>query len=441
MPRLKEKTSSLPLLVETVLGLRKFTSSYKEALQTFEEKGGEEARRYLYQREYDRLLKEGKSKQALAGLLLLEAPVSFGTLAQLFQFPHEHVRDALIECSSVFLTTSENEKSGETLYQLTPPCVPFIKQVSEGLPYFNKLKTTVAHFRKVKSSTSPREAALVVSLERMIRQKQFDQIVLIGKGLSQDDSALINPKVRSLLGQAYSELGQDYREEARKWFKAAEGLGHWDVFMMRRWYNMELLSGYNSREAERICMVVLNDKKLGNRYKSEFLSKLAKCYSFQASSVINADHEKGIGLLRLSLDTYMEALWIGAEAQGFDLTETLSWLEKTAQRFFGAIRDDIEQIFILLEGFTLRKHDIPEAGAMIVLNYLLQAPIPANRKDVRNRLKGMCARTIKKITQTQRVLSDYPGFKMIVYTLEDIRVKAEQFDASTEQSRNRALNF
>lgn len=434
MPRLKEKTSSLPLLVETVLGLRKFTSTYIEAIQTFEDKGGEEARRYLYQREYDRLSKEGKSRQVLAGLMLLEAPVSFGTLSQLFQFPHEHVRDALIECSSVFLTTSDNEKSGETLYQLTPPCVPFIRQVSEGLPYFNKLKTTVEHFRKVKSSSSPREAALIVSLERMVRQKQFDQAVTLGRSLPHDDSALINPKVRSLLGQANSELGQDFREEARKWFKAAEGLGHWDVFMMRRWYNMEILSGYNSREAERICTVVLNDEKLANRYKSEFLSKLAKCYSFQASSIINADYEKGTGLLRQSVDTYMEALWIGTGAYGFDLSETLVWLERTAQRFFEAIRDNIEQIFILLEGFTHRKHDVPEEGAMIVLNSLLQAPVPVHRKDVRNRLKGLCTRTIKKINQPQRPLADNPGFKMIVFTLEDIRSKAEQFDAPPDQS-------
>jgi hypothetical protein len=71
-PVLQERTSGLPLLIETVVGLRRFTSNYKEALEQFGERGGEDARRYLYQREYDTLSKDGKARELLAALYLLQ---------------------------------------------------------------------------------------------------------------------------------------------------------------------------------------------------------------------------------------------------------------------------------------------------------------------------------------------------------------------------------
>jgi hypothetical protein len=48
----------------------------------------------------------------------------------------------------------------------------------------------------------------------------------------------------TLLGQAYSALGGNYREKARESFKHAAGLGFYDVFMMRRWFHMEFTSGF-----------------------------------------------------------------------------------------------------------------------------------------------------------------------------------------------------
>ncbi|ANK95495.1 AAA ATPase domain-containing protein (plasmid) [Rhizobium sp. N6212] len=70
--QIADRTHSLPLLVETVVGLRRFCSNYNEALSLFDEKGGDDARRYLYQREYDRLDKHGKSRPILSALYLLE---------------------------------------------------------------------------------------------------------------------------------------------------------------------------------------------------------------------------------------------------------------------------------------------------------------------------------------------------------------------------------
>jgi hypothetical protein len=105
-------TSRLPLLMETVIGLRKFSGSYSEALKAFSERGGDDARRYLYQREYDRLDQAGKSRQLLAALALLEEPVDFSTLTQVLQSTRDVLLDAMSECGSIFLSTQEGPSGG-----------------------------------------------------------------------------------------------------------------------------------------------------------------------------------------------------------------------------------------------------------------------------------------------------------------------------------------
>jgi hypothetical protein len=114
-------------------------------------------------------------------------------------------------------------------------------------------------------------------MQRLIRQKDFSDVVRIAEQMPAHDVALDNPKLRSLLGQAYKELGSDFREKARECFKHAEALGYLDIFMLRRWFHMEFMSGYGLSEAERICKLVINGQKFGPRFKSELWSKLGSC--------------------------------------------------------------------------------------------------------------------------------------------------------------------
>jgi hypothetical protein len=261
IPMLFKATSCLPLILETVIGLRKFGGSYPDAIKAYQGKGGREARQYLYQREYDHLDPNGKSQYVLAGLYLVDESMSFTTICSLFQFSTEQVRDALTECSGIFLSTIDLPEGGETLYQLTPPATPFVQQVSERLSKFEVLKRTVEHFKTQGSHSTPEESAAIVAVERFIRQGQYQRVIDWVRGRTADDPILVNPRIQSLVGQAWSALGPEFRENARSSFKAAESVNFRDVYMMRRWYFLELDSGYGLAEAERICNVMISDKK------------------------------------------------------------------------------------------------------------------------------------------------------------------------------------
>ncbi|MCZ8261160.1 MAG: hypothetical protein O9333_13640 [Beijerinckiaceae bacterium] len=428
IPKIQEVTNRLPLLVETVVGLRRYSGNYDDALHLFHERGGDEARRYLYQREYDRLDNTGKSRQVLAGLLLLREPISFSAFAGLFQFSREQVREALSECSSVFLSTFEGA-DGETMYQLTPPCVPFIQLVSEELTYFNVLAARVKHFKSEGIRATPEEAAVIVSMETLIRRKSFQDIVDIGENFPKHAAVLVNPKVQSLLGQAYSELGSDLREKARECFKHAEGLGHRDVFMMRRWFNMELNSGYGLSEAERICQTMVDGEKVGLRTRSEFWSKLGACHLARANGVIGVNRDKGLDHLRNSIICYLEGLWVGTQVKDFDLSANLIWLERPLHRLIMAMQSDIEEFFKLLETLAERKHDVVEEGISLVLEYLTRSPVPADLK-LRQKLKGLCTRTVGRIVRATKSSSSYPGLSLVVDALERIREELERRETS-----------
>ncbi|MEI5666909.1 RNA-binding domain-containing protein [Bosea sp. CCNWLW174] len=421
IPLLQEATSRLPLLIETIIWLKQYCGNYTEAIANFKAKGGDESRRYLYQREYDRLDSSGKSRQLLAGLFLLEQPVSFSTLSGLFQFSKEQLRDALTECSGVFLSTLEGE-GGETLYQLTPPCIPFVSIVSEQLSYFNGLRTRVDHFKSQGTKTTPEEAAVISSMSVLIRQRKFIQIAQIGEGRSQSDPVLLNPRVQSLLGQAYSELGPDYREKARECFRHAEGLAYRDGYMMRRWYNMELASGYGVAEAERICNVMINDERFEPRIKSEFWSKLGACYLNRATAISLVNKDKMLEHLRTSICAYLEGLRLGRKGKDFDASDNLNWLERPLAKLIGSMGPNVEQVFLIFEQMSERRNDIDRDGAELIFMYLTRLQQRPDSK-MKSYIVGLCSRTSSKIKKSIRKIDEMPGFTFVLQALAAFQIE------------------
>jgi hypothetical protein len=95
-------SAGLPLIIETIVWIRKFSGNYADAISQYNDKGGDEVRRYLYQREYDRLEVGGKSQYVLSLLYLITDPVSFPTLVRLSNYTSDQIRSSLTECAGIF---------------------------------------------------------------------------------------------------------------------------------------------------------------------------------------------------------------------------------------------------------------------------------------------------------------------------------------------------
>lgn len=417
-----EATNRLPLLIETIVWSRKFSGDYAEAIRAFKERGGDGARRYLYQREYDRL-QESKSRQLLAGVGLLGEPVSFTTLSNLFQFTRDQLIDAISESSAVFLVASENDR-GETLYQLSAPCAPFVEEVSKGLAHYETLKRKVEHLKAIDVRMSPHEGAIYVTVERMIRKKDFVSVANTCESIPVGDLALENPRIRAILGRAYSALGPDYREKARQCFRHAEGLKYVDIFMLRSWFHLEITSGYGLDEAERLCRLVIDDDQMSPRYKSEFWSKLGSVHFQRSFAFISLNPERAFALVRESIKSYLEAIWM-ARSLGMSPAEPIEWMRKPIGHMVTWVGEDFEQLFLLLEQLSEQKHDVDPEGIEVFLELFLRSPAPKQKRQ-RDRLKALCSRSINRIGRNKRPLTANKGFEKVVQTLEALQGKLEE---------------
>lgn len=419
---IKKVTARLPLVIETIIGLRRGLSSYEESFNIFDQKGGEEARRYLYQREYDHLDPRGKSKYLLAAFSVFDTQVSSRTMSNVLSFSDEQIRDSLAEISGIFLSTVDAD-NGETLYELSAPAKPFVALVAPRLDRYQIISQRVKHFKNEKNATTPEDAAFIFRMDRMIRSNKYQDIIEFDGQIPDENPVKENPRYKSLLGQAYAGNNIQYRTEAIELFKQAIGLNYRDVFMMRSWYYLER-RGDSASEAKIVCEIVINDPKTSNRHMSEFLAKRGDCLSSQAMIFAWTDRERAISYIKQSLSSYFEGIWIGRGVSELDRSKQKRWLTEVVREFFLLIGNNIEPVFDFVESLPEQKHDVDlEAAAILIEPLRVLAKV--NREDARKKAKNMCNRTIGRLNRSFKKTSDLEGFSYIIETLEDIRKNIE----------------
>lgn len=411
IPLIEEETQSLPLLLETLIGLRRCCGTFQEALALFKDKGGDAARSYLYQREYDALDHKGKSREIMATLALLEEPIQFSTIVNLLNFNAQRVSDALSECGSIFLSTAESE-FGETLYQLTPPSRPFVRSVSQRLDRFHQIERRAQLLRRQGSSHTPAEAAIIVRMRALLRADDIEGVILFAESLPSHDPSLANPMVLALLGQAYATAGGDKLEKARECFRQSSALGNRDSAMMRKWYYLESRSGYGLDEAKRVCSIMLDSPHVGGRARSEFLSKLAFCYLQEAQALMSVSREKSVPLFHKAIETYLDAERIAHANTGMDPTETLNWLQRAVLAFLRYLRDDLAEFLPVLDALAARKQDISLEAAQLLTGAMQQAHISSDVR-IRAKLAGLSRRTAGRLERATKGDPKFPGINHV----------------------------
>lgn len=410
--RIADATSRLPLLAETVIGLRGLCGTYTEALEQFRDRGGDEARQYLYQREYDRLEAGGRSREVLAALLLLDGPVTFPVLMRILGMKDSQVRDAIGESGSVFLAAQDDGK-GETHYQLTSPAKGFISNVSAGLTHYQTIKRRVELYLMEEAAYTPEESALIVQLDRLIKGNAYRDAVDIYEGRDKRDPVLTNQKVQALVGQAYSRLGPDYRTKARESFKAAYDLKYFDIFMARAWFFVENSSEYGNKAAIDVCEKVLGQPKLSARYKAEFKSKIASCYFEEAVRMRGVSSEKAIEFYHKSILNYLSSLWIGRYTDEIDTEKTRRWLFQPASGLADYLGENPEAYFQLLAELPSQKHDVHLDGAETLIQAMLRLRAPRDQNG-KARFAGLIRKTLKQFSSYVGDADNFPGFQHLI---------------------------
>ena len=340
LKKLALESSCLPLLIETIIGLRTNGSSYDQAIRDFRERGGEAARSYLYQREYEKLSNNGKGRQVLATLMEYGRPLNFDSICALTNSADsESIRAAINETANIFLKVS-NAEDGTTVYGLSPSAAGFVRVYSRRLPYFPAIRRAVEHYRKDTATSTPREASIIARAEKFLRSKQFDMVVSLSNELDESDPVKVNPKYMSLLGRALVQATSADLVKARDLFRSAANFGFDDVFMLRAWYHAERMSGYRFNEAIEVCRLVTENSKYSTRYRSEFSSKIGECKSTQARSISGTDNPDKAKLFAEAVVHDAWAMHYAASRNDLDRSKTLDWLSRALQGYLSCAGGD-----------------------------------------------------------------------------------------------------
>jgi hypothetical protein len=264
-----------PLAVETIIGLRRITNDYDQAMARWKSDSSD-AREYLFQREYERLSTQSRGKNLLAALAVLKKPQQLDVLKAILLFSDEQMQDAIAETRDIFLRVEHNSNNEGDLYFLGAATHSFISKVSVKLDYYKTIEARVDNFTSKTISTPPAVVTLTNRAERNIEQGEIDTAISLLTNPNLPAVVVEHPAYKAVLGAAYSKLKNPRLAEARILFREASVLGHTEWKMYHDWVSMEDNAGSGKTLGIEVCQMVTTGKGFTARTLSKFHSKLAR---------------------------------------------------------------------------------------------------------------------------------------------------------------------
>ena len=271
-------TEGIPLIIETIVGLRKSCGDFQKAHQIFLDRRGDEARKYLFEREYDALGKDDKARQVLARISEFDRPISNEEILAIVQIGESSVSEAIGEVLGFFLSTSISDE-GATKYYLNPVTRAFIRDKSKTLDFAKPLIERVKNYKSAGKRKSPEVALVETKIQRLLHLGQIRSALEVVE--AEDTPSIVeNAAFRMLRAHVFSICEPVRGAEAREDFQYCVDHKYDDAEGMRNWFAMEGNSN-SSTNQERICNYVIDGKSYAEKVKQEFNSRKATVLYFR----------------------------------------------------------------------------------------------------------------------------------------------------------------
>ena len=163
---LAKQTERRPLAIEAIFALRRSCKDYDEAVQYFENNAGDNAREYVFKREWTALPQDNRARSLLAALAMLKKPVSAEALKSILQFDMNLIRDAISDAREMFIDVHEGE-AGAT-YEIGVLTKAFVASESRHLDRIDTIKARVENYRKNNHPKIPQIATYRTEAQRSI---------------------------------------------------------------------------------------------------------------------------------------------------------------------------------------------------------------------------------------------------------------------------------
>ena len=311
--KLSDVSERRPLVIESVIALRRTSGSYDKAIELFQQQTGDTIRDYVFLREWD-ALRSNAPRLMLAALSEFNKPTNFHDLQSVLQFEPSATRDAIGAVREMFLQI--DEAGSEALYSLAPLTKAFVKSKRSQLVGYGLLHERVKAFHRHVAVSNPRVANIATQVERLLptRYQFHDKDKLSDARRIVLDRSLPpfvteDPFFKTVLGYVLACTDSPILQDIRSAFQYAIDMKHEPEYKyIRVWFNAERNSGVNDGWCLRVADIVLNGKRYEERDKMEMIGRKATSLYARAQERLQTDSADAmqdlIDSLRLHLRAY-----------------------------------------------------------------------------------------------------------------------------------------
>lgn len=300
-----------PLIVESIIALRRTAGNYPDAIRLFESEAGADAREYVFRREWDALDKTDRGREILTILALYGRPIGVEDIVTISRMDASKVRDALASVQEIFLNVQTTDT--ETIYSIGELTKSFVLEMSTRLDLFDRIKVRVDNFRNTFYPDSPALNTWRNQFYRASAASRNGEPRYLNK-LLEDLEAETSPKIaedpRFLCLRAMVRLTRDIRDvsKARADFETAMDFRHTpDQDAILLWLRAEKFGDSGERMTKEIVERVAKDKGFSSDFKARVKFDRA-CYLFgRGKNQTVTDPHKAVELLSEALGTHLQA--------------------------------------------------------------------------------------------------------------------------------------
>ena len=312
--RLIAATEGRPLLIESVVALRRSCESYGAALKLFEDRAGTNARDYVFRREWDALTNNRRSRLLLAALSVLKERATSEEIGQILSADEEQVRESIGETLEMFLEVQEYK--GVTTYSLGRMTQTFVARESRSLDLYEQIKQRVATFRRNFHPSLPALNSLRAQVERELsRAARSDEREAFSRVWSLVDNTDLEPRISEhpgfmeLRGEVALRMVPLKLNEARVSITDAVRANHRvRSDLVGRLHSAEIASGSGVDRASALYAMVMEGKQFTpDDCVYVALTHASEIYTL-AKNIRNEVPERAVLLLRESSSVHLENL-------------------------------------------------------------------------------------------------------------------------------------
>lgn len=333
LQKFQEVTERRPLIVETVMGMRRACPSYERALELFQERGGDAARRYTFSREWGALSANNQGRNVLAAIALYGRPIRPNDLASILKMDEQAVMESVLAVQEMFLVRESDDE--DTKFSMGKLTKDFVLGESKSLTYYENIAARVKLYKQHEYKKPPAVAALEIRCVEAVKSGHAAHALHLLQSAGFAPAVTEHPSFLALSGWVHCNLEPPNLTAARESFEACIALNaEIEARYLHSWFWAERKAGFGGAVCDKICRWVTESQHYDQREKAAFALRAAILQFERAKDLEFISPTDARGYFRSSLRKHLDAFDYHLRIDGGDFARSYKYTRDTAFKYF-----------------------------------------------------------------------------------------------------------